>query len=354
MDASSPLFPSSIASQTASIPIPSPKTPQKLGHFDQSVVSSLSFTPSKSLHPFTPQSSASPGSVVRREPGTRTLRRKRSSANASLTSRPTLSLRERSKSFLATSPNDSQADSVAEIAERLTFSRFANLSLGQQVSAECSTASVLEPQPSMWQPSLSDIILIHTYTTFEKDEDNAVRSKVHLGHALLQPDLVVDGQGSVFPLNDRTQWERARATVEEARIVGMNGASQQCPLSNRTFHVDGEENTQVSPVTSFYLHANAQQSHGVSSPHLMALSLVGSNAVNYITGGRPFVSKEADQHWLTVLPDQVRALVRQARDVICATSEANQQLYDNMSKQSSHQAMVLYRHILGLVAEEED
>ncbi|KAE8213901.1 hypothetical protein CF319_g1362 [Tilletia indica] len=92
---------------------------------------------------------------------TRTLRRKRSSANASLTTRPShLNLRD-----------------------------------------TCS-------------PSLDTLVLVHMSTAPE-----SAGASTHLVRALMEPNFLIDSQARVSRL-DRETWERVRDSVEALRIVG--------------------------------------------------------------------------------------------------------------------------------------
>ncbi|CAD6885085.1 unnamed protein product [Tilletia controversa] len=117
-------------------------------------------------------------------PLARTLRRKRSSANASLTTRPShLHLRD-----------------------------------------SCS-------------PSLDTLVLIHISTTTTTaqpaNSTTTTTTTTTLIRALVEPNFLIQAQGRVSRL-DRETWERVRDSVEALRIVGASSSSSVPPLTPHT------------------------------------------------------------------------------------------------------------------------
>lgn len=112
-------------------------------------------------------------------------------------------------------------------------------------------AQLVEAPPLDISPSA--LVLVHT----ESSKGKAPK----LAHALFQPNFLIDAYGHVRRLS-RTEWERARATVEEARIVGVGGGSVSASSPKRegagrktiVFGNDGEEDEESS---TFHLQARA-------------------------------------------------------------------------------------------------
>ncbi|KAL9940896.1 hypothetical protein V8E36_000384 [Tilletia maclaganii] len=195
-----------------------------------------------------------------------TLRRKRSSANAALTSRPShLNLRD-------------------------------NL-----------------------QPSLNTIVLVHT-STAPADAGGATT----LVRALMEPNFLIDSQGRVTRL-DRETWERVRDSVEALRIVGTSSStisslptpdqspnlslpiSPQHQANARTFDVGPNSAPRGSRATSTLLMQprlqTATTEDSLTSPsELLAFVVHG-------VGAEPV---DIDEAAWSSLPTQIRVLLNEA------------------------------------------
>lgn len=112
-------------------------------------------------------------------------------------------------------------------------------------------AHLVEAPPLDVSPSA--LVLVHTESSNGKE--------ITLAHALFQPNFLIDAHGHVRRLS-RTEWERARATVEEARIVGMGGGSVSASSpkregAGRRTIIFGNEGEEGEESRTFHLQARA-------------------------------------------------------------------------------------------------
>lgn len=316
-------------------------------------------------------SPSSPGSPIRSAQTGRVLRRKRSSANAALTSRPSLvSLRGRDRDHhqhhhhhhhhphhhkSPASPTASSRELVEELGMQ-------SLSLGEAAMATTVISATtmatyterkLDEQPllalsipmssSEWdrhtmeddQPAelkRQECILIHTTKrtqTTSSPTKLTTFSTPQLEHALIQPNYLIDAGGNVNAVVDREKWEQLRATAEESRIVFMQAKSDDPVDANniqrRSFDLSPSSSSFCESI--FHIQPSMQSGLTGESSSLMTLTI---RAEDWATLDDPTA-------WSS-LPSQVQALLGQARSI---------QL-DHQSAFSTQGTTTLRDHILHL------
>ncbi|PWN36248.1 uncharacterized protein FA14DRAFT_179609 [Meira miltonrushii] len=295
-----------------------------------------------------PQALSNHSSPIKSLPNNKTLRRKRSSANAALTSRPSLlNLRDgrvpiskaqlsptlngkviQAANLLGLTPSSPSTltpsmnlDEGMELHQSLTALTLGNPTVGSlpgysesifsssatesDISATFSDVS-MSRRPSWdvdevneFKMSISEgidrnrLILAHVITTY--DQNGSIQSE-SLGHALITPNILITHVGHIVPVQDLNNWTNLRATVEQSRIVAM--CSDE---AKRTFEMLGGQTTKH--ISTFYLQSEGGKSEGKLSK-IIVHGLEGKNQDKF------------DEARLEALPQQLRALIRQSSEIV--------------------------------------
>jgi hypothetical protein len=246
----------------------------------------------------------------------RALRRKRSSANAALTSRPSMAALGDRNSF---NMNTSGKDLVDSNSLDLLTTLLGKTSMQQDREAENGKGMApVDFDDEEYTLSKQDCIVIHTTATGPATTSPSVEFR----YALFQPNHLIDSSGSVFRIIDRDKWERMRATVEESRIIVMKATTTSSSSASEQDEAKGEgqiehgtfdlpdDDSQSSPSTdhvlaSFYIQPTIDSSASSStSGPLLTLTIRASDSM-----------KLQDSASWSTLPSQVKSLLQQSQDV---------------------------------------
>lgn len=283
-------------------------------------------------------------SPIKSQSSTKTLRRKRSSANAALTSRPSLlNLRGDNRvqilnkaqmsptsnkmfhaNLLGLTSNLDESMNLPESMTTLTIGNdhFSDTSAFKSESVFSSSATDSETSATFSDGSMSRrqswdveeengcnlpinesiernrLILAHIITTY--DQNDIIQSEI-FGHALITPNILITSNAQITPIHDLNKWTSLRATVEQSRIVAMCGDERK-----RTFEMETERTiSSTKYISTFYLQSDMNacdgEEVGQSGGRLLKIIVHGLGKFN--------------EARMETLPEQLSALIRQSSEI---------------------------------------
>lgn len=150
------------------------------------------------------------------------------------------------------------------------------------------------------------LVSAHVITTY--DQQGNIQSEF-LGHALITPNILITHDGRIKPIQDLNEWTSLRATVEQSRIVAMRSDE-----AKRTFEMRGEQTTRHT--STFYLQSDMSACDGEEGAQndgkLLKIIVHGLEGKD---------EDKLDEARLEALPQQLRALIRQSSQIISAAEQ---------------------------------